>query len=482
MIWICAEVYIGNRHGYRLVTDEDIRDGIMKRLDAPDESVNSLIKSGKLHDVNLTGAKLPVISNGIIRKGTDDIYTFIGMDGVYAILCDKDGVTHRESCVSNKKVWNAHRITYLSKNNSIMHAYLYNNDTYKAFIDREYEDNDTFSEDKINKLNKRLALVSSELSVTPDGELQVGYGNGKDLVIPSGVVKTCMINGYNNIKCMNNTLQEIRLKNFYHADLSKCEKLHTIIIGDYTDLKNVEYNDNIRVIKAPNGVMISGEFKDRENMEFNSRFINPNSSVHKIEVGNSKIQSKVPDRFAAGLQELKDISIIGNIMTVGCWSFCGISEVNNITLGDNVIEIQDGAFATVNIDEDQKVHKMYTPTMIHGGKNVRVIRKYAFTGRMLSSSFDMRNFEKLERIDANAFKCDGMQNIVMPDTLKVVGKDGIQGVIGNIKLSKNLTKASIINVCKANRCKIICTEEQKMIIEDSKELKYISNEIMIRRD
>lgn len=491
MIWICAEIYIGSQHGYRLVTDEDIQDGAMKRMDAPDASVIKLIKENRLHDTNIKGAKLPVIYSGIPKKGTEDILTFIGMDGTFAMFCDLAGVIHRDNCLGNLKVWNAHKVKYITPVNNAADAYIYNNSTYKEFVDSLYDDSAQISEEKISKLNRRYALVGSTTTIDENGRLVAEHSKkpGEKIVISAGAIDTNFIRGYDTVKVTGNTLKTLRVSKGNIVDASECESLQTLILRN-TPIDKVKWNKNLNhLIGLPNGIEIEGDvFNDTENLEFTSKFFDTSSTVHVLEIGNSVKQSIIPDAFARGLYYLKSIRLIGNITVVGNYAFSGSHDFDELILGDNIIEIGEGAFAALqgsggNID---RVSVCRNQLQITGGKNVKTIKKFAFLGRRFPIVLDLRKFEHLERIESNAFNSYGVSELIMPDTVKVVSKDAFYdifgGTEGKITLSRNLTDRSVINSVKGNRyCTVVCTPEQEEILRKSDDIRHQMNEYEVRR-
>lgn len=488
MIWICAEIYIGSQHGYRLVTDESIQNGAMKRMDAPDSSIVKLIKENKLHDTNIKGAKLPVIYSGIPKKGTEDILTFIGMDGTFAMFCDLAGVIHRDNCLGNLKVWNAHKIKYITPVNNAADAYIYNNSTYKEFVDSLYDDNSKLSDEKIQRLNRRYALVGSTTTIDESGKLVAEPGTAdKTIVISSGAVDTDYIRGYGKVKVTGNTLKTLRISKGNIVDASECESLQTLVLKN-TQLDSVKWHKNLNhIIGLPNGVATDEDFKDTENLEFTSKFFDSESRLTTIEIGNSVKQSIVPDEFARGLYCLESIRLIGNITVIGNYAFSGPHDFEELILGDNVIEIGEGAFAALKntVRSRASVNICRRQLQITGGKNVRTIKKMAFLGRRFPRVLDLRQFEKLERIENEAFNSVGVSELIQPDSLKVVSKDAFDifgGTSGKITLSRNLTKRSVINSVKGNNyCTVVCTPEQEEILKSSDDIKHQMHEYEIRR-
>lgn len=489
MIWICAEIYIGSQHGYRLVTDEDIQNGAMKRMDAPDSSIVKLIKENKLHDTNIKGAKLPVICSGIPKKGTEDILTFIGMDGPFAMFCDLAGAIHRDNCLGNLKVWNAHKIKYITPVNNAADAYIYNNSTYKEFVDSLYDDNSKLSDEKIQRLNRRYALVGSTTTIDENGRLVAEPGTAdKTIVISAGAVDTDYIRGYGKVKVTGNTLKTLRISKGNIVDASECESLQTLVLKN-TELDNVKWHKNLNhIIGLPSGVVLDKDFKDTENLEFTSRFFNSESRVATIEIGNSVKQSIVPDEFARGLYYLESIRLIGNIAVIGNYAFSGPHDFEELILGDNVTEIGEGAFAALKttVRSGAKVNICRRQLQITGGKNVRTIKKMAFLGRRFPRVLDLRQFEHLERIENEAFNSVGVSELIQPDTLKVVSKDAFYdifgGTSGRITLSRNLTNRSVINSVKGNNyCTVVCTPEQMELLKSSDDIRYQMHEYAVRR-
>ena len=169
-----------------------------------------------------------------------------------------------------------------------------------------------------------------------------------------------------------------------------------------------------------------------------------NNEIHYIS-SDGKIVEPNPSYYADGITFGDGVSIVSNtyedgegiivcnapITSIGVRAFYSRSTLKNIILPETVTEIRDYAFDSSGITEitlpeavttidTYAFNKCSSLTDVKMGNNVKQIGDLAFfqCRKLANINFS----EKLEKISDNAFSYCGLSEIVLPNSLKTIGK------------------------------------------------------------
>lgn len=449
MIYVCAELIINGQHGYRLVNDT------FETMDAPDKSIDELIKQGKLSRSHKK-ADLPLIENKVIKRKSD-ILTFIKRDND-TIICTNYKAERLEISgidIEKYKFWNANIVEFMRPGCILSKTLLGINESYKQMVDTYYIGREMeVSQEKIQRSIAKSSMISTNYIVGTDGVLQVKPGNEDDrLIIPDGVVDTQIIKGY-GLVVGSRSLNRINIGDGNKViDLRKCNNLIEVVFDKNTRVDLIYWNENITSVSSFETPL----FEDWKLLLYKTRnFIN--RSFNTMTLKNSIIQESIPDQFCVNCT-INHLVIGGGIKIIGKGSFIYIRYAESINFGNTVEKIGSLAFGQSNNDSTM-LRKTFEPVKIIRTDSIKHIGDYAFNGMGLLD-LDFKNMCKLTHIGKNAFHgCKFKNGIVyLPNSVKIVGANAFDD-IEIIRLSRNLTEKSVKHILKNYNLRIVIVPKE----------------------
>lgn len=445
MIYICSEIWVRNRHGYRLVSDN------FETLDAPDYSVEQLIQDKRL-DPAFKTMNLPIHTLGSKVVGGNKLVV-LRREGFNIICADYLGVRKvlSEVELDNWEFVNGHIVEFTRLGGILSKTVQLYNETYKSVVDSYY--NDSIMEvdtEAVRKAQLKAEMVQGFYSVDENGLLNVAdnVSHPQIFKIPNGVKRTTRIDGFTKLIGCESLIEIILGQKNEVVDLSKCTNLITVKFERVWNkkescIKDIIWSDSTINIEGYIHLDVdTGEFTDWKSLKLCPKLFE-GATMNKLKLGNSYSTSETCALLAQGAV-IKTIELGGNIKTVGEKSFME-TEFTDIILGDSIEEIGDEAFHTLRAGEGR----------IYGGANLKNVGKCAFSG-CVNTTVDFSNFKNLRNIGTDAFgSCKSATNrIVLSESVRVVGKYALPKAETYV-LSSNLTSKSIKNILESSEAKVI---------------------------
>lgn len=442
-MFICAEIYVGNRHGYRLLSAERDENGNWKDTfeikDVPDETVNKLVSVGRISK-SFKGKELPVLKGSMVISNRNK-YTFIERERDRVVYSDYSGkkIEADISDITSGMFWNGHKVEFIGPGKKLMATVQGVDETYEEIVDAYYRAVDIeLHADRLSSMKMKLDMLGTGYSVTDAGELFINQEGSIDtLRIPNGVLKSFRLKGVKHIVGCG-TIVELELpKSIQTADLSMCKNLVKVKLPSRINANGIKWSKSITEIAGDFGGTALDTFEDWGALKYTDGMFKFSNVKHLI-LGNSSAQDYIPRDFASTGSYLQSVIIKGNnISNIEENAFLSCKCLDFVDLGDCDGEIKPHAFASQAWNNPQDFKRL----KVIGGSKIKKIGSEAFSYRN-DVDIDLRNFCELKFIGARALSHATFDDFYIPDSVTTVG-EYIIGRANTVRLGKKLSDKSI---------------------------------------
>ena len=257
-----------------------------------------------------------------------------------------------------------------------------------------------------------LKKVTFSNSVTTIGESAFAYSGLESLDIPANIttISKQAFAGCNSLTEVNipSTVTTIGEKAFLEcmniSSLTLNEGIKTIGAAAFASIK-------ISEVTIPNSVEELGEGAFRSNHQLSSF-----SGKFATEDGNALIVGSKLINFAINGSYIEEYTIPSSVTEIGAYAFMDVTRLGKIIIPDSVTKVGDYGLAGLR------------DTEIVFGDNIKEIGKYGFGWSFVPNYYEdpgpmiVTLPAKLEIIGDNAFFQTNIEQVIIPDGVKSIGK------------------------------------------------------------